>query len=299
MIVWLTSYPRSGNTLLRTVLLRCFGLNSYSLYDDLADIGGRAQFCAVVGHLSHGLNKRSFYERAAESNQTFFVKTHEPPWDDAKAIYVVRDGRSSVVSYYHYLMDFCPDAKVFLEDIIMGDCLFGSWSDHYEAWTPARRPNTVILRYDELARNPRQSIRTISDFIERPTVSIDAPSFKDLKAVDSNFFRREDDASNIGELKGEDLDLFWLMHSQLMAELGYADAAPSIDAPAQLGRKVRRRFVKARETIDDLQERIRECQRKSNAPRKWLTDAGSSYWWQFRKKLRMTPKVESVISRQR
>ncbi len=28
MIVWLASYPRSGNTLLRTVLSECFGLRS-------------------------------------------------------------------------------------------------------------------------------------------------------------------------------------------------------------------------------------------------------------------------------
>src|SRR5258708_3341660 len=33
-VTWLASYPRSGNTLLRIILKRCFGLTSQSLYDD-------------------------------------------------------------------------------------------------------------------------------------------------------------------------------------------------------------------------------------------------------------------------
>lgn len=294
MIVWLASYPRSGNTLLRTILLRCFGLKTYSLYDDLADIGGRPQFSSAVGHLSHGLDKQSFYERAAKSDQTFFVKTHDPPWDDAKALYIVRDGRSSIVSYYHYLKVFCPDAKALLEDIIMGDCPFGSWSDHYESWRPAHRPNTLLLRYDELVCNPRQSIKTLSDFIACPTLCLEAPAFGDLKAIDANFFRSGNDASNIGELKGEELDLFWLMHGQVMGESGYAEPATSLDVPLKVGRKVRRRLVKSRQTIEGLQQRIRECEQKKDASRWRLMEAARSYWWQFRKKLRSRPKVESV-----
>lgn len=283
MIVWLASYPRSGNTLLRTILLRCFGLNTYSLYDDLTDIGARPQLSSVVGHLNHGLDKRSFYERAVGSNETYFVKTHDAPWDDGKAIYILRDGRSAIVSYYHYVLDFCPSTKRLLEDIIMGDCLFGSWSDHYEAWMPGQRPNTLLLRYDDLVRNPRKCITTISEFIKRPVIGIEVPSFRDLKAVDSNFFRRGDDANNIEELKGEELDLFWLMHGQLMSELGYAPATPRIDALVQLGCKVRRYLLNAREIGDGLQERVSAGPRKEVVPRGWFTDAGRLNWLQFRK----------------
>ena len=34
MIVWLASYPRSGNTFLRLVLHRLFGVPTYSVYED-------------------------------------------------------------------------------------------------------------------------------------------------------------------------------------------------------------------------------------------------------------------------
>jgi hypothetical protein len=34
VIVWLDSYPRSGNTLLRIVLRRLYGAPTYGIYDD-------------------------------------------------------------------------------------------------------------------------------------------------------------------------------------------------------------------------------------------------------------------------
>jgi len=33
-MIWLASYPRSGNTLLRVILKHCFGLSSQSVYHD-------------------------------------------------------------------------------------------------------------------------------------------------------------------------------------------------------------------------------------------------------------------------
>jgi hypothetical protein len=283
MIVWLASYPRSGNTLLRTILLKCFGLTTYSLYDDLTDIGSRAEFSSIVGHASHGLDQQSFHKAAAESDQTYFVKTHDRPPDKAKAIYVVRDGRSTIVSYYHYRKDFSSDETTSLEDIIVGDCMYGSWSDHFEAWAPASRPNTLLLRYEHLVHDAHKAVKVISDFIGRPALSSQPPPFTELKAVDSKFFRRGSDASNIEELEGENSDLFWLLHGQLMSELGYAQAAPSIHAPLALRSKIRHHFAKARQryaisegTIQDLRQRLAEVE--------------SSRWWRLGKKLRATTK---------
>ena len=34
MIVWLASYPRSGNTFLRVVLHNVYGVSTYSVYED-------------------------------------------------------------------------------------------------------------------------------------------------------------------------------------------------------------------------------------------------------------------------
>src|ERR1700757_4813374 len=198
MIIWIASYPRSGNTLLRTILRRCFGLQTHSLYDD-SEIASLTEFSEIVGHVSHHLDPQSFYEKAAGSDHLYFVKTHDPPQDEAKAIYVVRDGRSSVVSHFHYLKDFVLEAECSLEDVIIGDCQFGSWSDHFEAWAPRERPNTLLLRYDDMLRDFNQVAKTLSAFIELPVLSSSSEprSFPELQAVDSKFFRSGSDANNI------------------------------------------------------------------------------------------------------
>lgn len=82
LIVWLASYPRSGNTLLRTILHNCFGIDTYSLYDDKADIGSDASFSAMVGHINHNRVQTEFYAKALESEGTYFVKTHDGPVDE-------------------------------------------------------------------------------------------------------------------------------------------------------------------------------------------------------------------------
>ena len=50
--VWLASYPRSGNTLLRCVLNHCFGLPSTSLYPN--DLGRNRTLQRHAGHFNIG-----------------------------------------------------------------------------------------------------------------------------------------------------------------------------------------------------------------------------------------------------
>jgi hypothetical protein len=79
------------------------------------------------------------------------VKTHDPPEDNCKAIYIVRDGRSTCVSFYHYLKDFPHlDLKFSIRDVIAGFTPFGSWGDHLDHWKPLDRPNTLFLKYEDL-----------------------------------------------------------------------------------------------------------------------------------------------------
>ncbi|MEJ0050892.1 MAG: sulfotransferase domain-containing protein [Methylovirgula sp.] len=227
MIVWLASYPRSGNTLLRTLLLRCFELNTYSLYDDSGDIGACPELRSAVGHVNHGLDQKKFYKQAKRSNEIFFVKTHDAPRDNAKAIYVVRDGRSAIISYYHYMRNFASSATVSARGIVVGECLFGSWGEHLKQWTPMERHDTLLLKYDDLLSNPYKVVENVSSFIGRPIVRVSFPSFADLKSTNANFFRCGNDIENIEQLQGDDLDLFWRMHGDLMLKYGFPHSVPT------------------------------------------------------------------------
>lgn len=222
MILWLASYPRSGNTLLRAVLNNQYGLKTYSLYDDKTDIGANERVADAVGHVSHGMSPADFRAHAAKSDDLFLIKTHDAPQDSNKAIYVVRDGRSAVVSYFHYLKEIAREA-VRLRDVILGDVPFGTWAGHYLSWSPVQRPSTLVLRYEDLVNDLHSQLPKISHFLEREPLAVEEKSFADFRKLDSRFFRAGSDQKNVRELNGDDLDLFWELQGGQLIELGYGE----------------------------------------------------------------------------
>lgn len=221
MLIWLASYPRSGNTLLRILLNRGFGLETLSLYDDHFEGGYDRVFQQVVAHRKHGLSRDEIRAAAAALPTIVFMKTHELPDDDAKAICIVRDGRASVVSYYHYRRDIAGE-DVQLADVIKGDVWGGDWSSHARAWALSGRANTLVLRHEDIVADPEQALRRIAEFSDLPAPAAVADvDFASLHSAMPQFFRTGSNSMNIAELRGADLALFWERHGQTMSELGY------------------------------------------------------------------------------
>ena len=94
MIVWLASYPRSGNTLARQMLKQVFCHESYSQYNDRKGIGSCPDVASNVGHRSNEKPWPEFLAAAKAAPGLHIIETHHPPQDDEPAIYVVRDGRA-------------------------------------------------------------------------------------------------------------------------------------------------------------------------------------------------------------
>lgn len=220
MIVWLASYPRSGNTLLRQVLWQVFGCESYSQYNDL-DIGGVPEVVAAVGHLEFSGSWEEFYERAAASPDRYFIKTHGKPIDDAPAIYVVRDGRSASVSYLRYLHDVNRRPDITLERVITGAVAFGSWGDHLDAWQPLYRRDTLLLRFEDLATRPDLVIRDLAGLLGLEPQGEWRNGLDRLHEVFPAFFRTGSDAANLAAFDYEHTRLFAATHGAWMRRLGY------------------------------------------------------------------------------
>ena len=113
--IWLASYPRSGNTFLRLILNQVFGLRTASVYKaETRSWEVAPGLVEIIGH----------YEEVSPSQPRIeaprIVKTHDGPSDEGPAIYIVRDGRSSIVSYFHYLRDI-ELLNIALEDIVTGN----------------------------------------------------------------------------------------------------------------------------------------------------------------------------------
>ena len=235
MIVWLASFPRSGNTLLRTILKQTLGVGSYS--DELVHpiVGLTETAKDGFGHLVMKEPWEAFYERAKESEKTYFVKTHLPPRDDQPVIYVVRDGRRSLVSYHEYHKRFLGEQSLSLLALVLGMDYYGGWSEHYRNWISDKR-KTLLLRYEDLVNASSQLVRSIAEFVDYDgPLSEWSNPFDQLHMENPEFFR-------VGEIKWKETagwseltnSVFFLLHGVLMNELAYAGREEIEQARADL-----------------------------------------------------------------
>ena len=188
-IVWLASYPKSGNTWLRAFLANLLAnriepvplaeLRAYcddeSFPERYAELAGKPattlDFEAVSGlrHQVHALI-------AAAHPRNVFAKTHNPalypegdpihnPTVTAAAIYVVRNPLDVVVSMTHHFgldidaaIDFLghEQAGAPNEALFIGQWL-GSWSTHVAGWADQKFHRVLVLRYEDLLEKPAKA----------------------------------------------------------------------------------------------------------------------------------------------
>ena len=213
--MWLSCYPRSGSSFLRLILNQAFGLRSTSLYEgEIARWDIAPGMADLVGHYERGRR-----HSLAGRNDLEIIKTNEPPVDDAPAVYLIRDGRSAIVSYFHYLNDI-QGLPATLEELVRGEIFPGFWADHYKVWNPQRRPRTLFLKYEELTVSPRQACDKIADFLRKPAINDLKLGFAGLHERFPAYFRCGDDKKNIAEIEPYQ-KLFNSIHGDVMRELGY------------------------------------------------------------------------------
>ena len=226
MIYWLASYPRSGRTLFRLFLKQIFGYESYSEGNYASHIGSNRDVAKIVGHKNYETNWPDFLEEISRSKKKFFVVTHEYPSDGFPAIYIHRDGRAVIVSYFHYLTEMLGDKEVTMDQVIMRNVPFGHWSEHSIRWDVIRCPNTLLVRYEDIINDPHAVISTVSRFIDEDPVKTNfVNQFATLNEKMPKFFRTGSNESNFAELTKKELELFWSEHAEQMVKLGLVATA--------------------------------------------------------------------------
>jgi hypothetical protein len=177
------------------------------------------------------MGQSDFVASARMGADQFFIKTHGKPEDTAKAIYLVRDGRAAIVSHYHYRRAIAKE-NVSLAQVVKGHVWGGGWSDNIDAWVFSGRPNTLVIRFEDLVSDEAGCAERLADFLQLKMASSGRIDFSQLHAVAPSFFRKGSNTSNVSELEASCPGLFWQLHGQAMLRLGYVSSIPSYPTPA-------------------------------------------------------------------
>jgi len=165
---------------------------------------------------------------ADETAPPVVIKTHDTPADQSPAIYIARDGRAAIHSYYHYHKKYAFEQPS-LTEVIAGACQFGSWSEHYRAWQPKSRPKTLTILYDDMVARPQSVIEQLGDFLKLTPAKACLPEFHELQRRLPSFFRRGQNSDYVSEWTPAQMTLFNLLHAEAMKELGFT-VTPSTDS---------------------------------------------------------------------
>jgi len=190
-IVWLASYPKSGNTWVRA-FLHNYIVNAKEPHsiNSLVDFSVAECAGAFFGADAAGLSTEDVQKRRPAVHEALtklhpdmvFVKTHNAnlsmhgvpfctPEHTAGAVYILRDPRDVALSYAAFarknvdeIIDFMgnPGAANATDDLQVFE-LLSSWSEHALSWVAA--PKRLLVRYEDLAAEPARYFARIIRFL--------------------------------------------------------------------------------------------------------------------------------------
>lgn len=200
--IYLVSFPKSGNTWMRFLLINYFFKQDSEkiVYSSLEN------YIPSIHKSTHAdINKFKGY------NGIRIIKSHFVKLKYPKVIYVLRDGRDAMVSYYYYQKDL-RDFKGNFEDFYFSKQISNAdfWDGHLRKALDYQRKfpdNIIFIRYEDLKNNIENTLTDVIKFLgheidlDRMRHSIQVSSFNILKDMQEdsgvmienkniNFFRK-------------------------------------------------------------------------------------------------------------
>ena len=232
MIVWLASYPKSGNTWVRLFLntllfgkdgnvdindikIKQFPLkeNFSGLTDNIDDVNEFVKNCNLA------------QTKINLDNEIKFLKTHHALWKNGNysftglentlgVIHIIRDPRNVITSVLnHFNRDNYIHALEFMKDPLQCIGIKGgksgkdlmtiisSWGNHYNSWKKFDK-NNLLIKYENLINDPEKEFVKLCNFIE----SISGLKFEKkliLKVIENcEFYNLKKQETSNGFLEG-------------------------------------------------------------------------------------------------
>ena len=227
-MIWISSFPRSGNTFIRNVLHDVYGISSSTFH-------------------------KEEYPMDENYDEYTFVKTHLLPDEldsekqDISSVYLVRDGRDALISLAWHktnIIEPGTDFKSNLREAILAaeGSYFGGWSENVEQWS---KKASIIIFFEDLINNPikqLERIRLIYPELPKPKIenlpTFDSQKFGNPKygsgkkmakgdserekEITKKWFRKGGINNWKDEFPENLYDLFWSYHRHTMLHFGFS-----------------------------------------------------------------------------
>ena len=196
MIIWLASYPKSGNTWLRSFLINYLNKNTSNfdldflnqirkfprqeLFDEL-----NINYLKFEEIVKNWINMQEFINLKQKFT---YLKTHNAmctinnyPFTNKQNtigfIYLVRDPRDVILSYSYHLNKSVEHTFGIMKNSSYEDfghhgdsaktTLMGSWSENYKSWRDYNLAYKLIVKYEDLILNPYETFFKIINYLNK------------------------------------------------------------------------------------------------------------------------------------
>ncbi|XP_068087448.1 amine sulfotransferase-like [Hyperolius riggenbachi] len=166
--VFLVTYPKSGTIWTQQILGLIFSEQHRNGKDNTNNMD-RAPWIEYNEHNIVFDNRPS--PRLFTSHLPYYLMPKDLRHRRGKIIYVCRNPKDSVVSYYHFYKIYTKlqctiDWKTFFDLFMTGRVIGGSWSDHIRGWyTHKEDYNILFMTYEEMRKDLKSAVLKICKFV--------------------------------------------------------------------------------------------------------------------------------------
>ncbi|XP_038066234.1 sulfotransferase 1C2-like [Patiria miniata] len=188
---WIVTYPKAGTTWVQEIM-------SCVMHDGNLEEVNKRHTASPMPFIEFNLpktirqlNRLPLTYQVVELIQSpRVIKSHLPGqllppniWDKSKVVYVIRNPKDVMVSYFYFLKRVSPTGRSgqtfseYFDEMMSGKILYGPWWDHYLFfWKLRHHPNVLLLRFEDLKRDLRGNVERVSKFLGKdlPAETLDA-----------------------------------------------------------------------------------------------------------------------------
>ena len=245
MIIWLASYPKSGNTFLRSLLSAYFFSNhgdfEFNLLKNIKQFPVNEIFTNIGIDINDKYSVAENYIKAQQeinkNKDLQFWKTHSSFCkmynkfnfsnleNSIGVIYIVRDPRNVITSFARHNSKEIEDTlELLINDLTIGneknepEVYMGSWNFNYNSWKVYNSSNKYFLvKYEDLVNDTKKIFIQILNFINTVTninksidedkidKAIKTTSFSRMQNLEEQFGFEE---AKINEITGQKVKFF-------------------------------------------------------------------------------------------